>query len=91
MVPGPRRRAQQPAGRAAAPAAATGSRAALVLADRKQIIARTIEQAYPITRKSRVTYSGSGYGAGFAKGEQADLGGARLHARPHRALSGGNQ
>jgi len=82
---------QKAAQQATAPAAASGSRAALVLADRSQIIARNLEQAYPVTRKSRVTCTGSGYGAGHAKGEQADLGSGRLHARPHRALSGGTQ
>jgi Protein of unknown function (DUF2786) len=77
---------QRAAQQATAPAVASRSRAALVLADRKQIIARNLEQAYPVTRKSRVTYSGSGYGAGYAKGQQADLGTGRLHAKPHRAL-----
>ena len=82
---------QQAADQATAPATTSGSRAALVLADRKQIIARNIEQAYPITRKSRVTYSGSGYGAGYTKGEQADLGGARLGGKGRRALDDGSR
>ena len=67
------------------------AQAALVLADRKQIIARNIEQAYPVTRKSRVTYSGSGYGAGYTKGEQADLGTGRLSPKAHRALGEGSR
>ncbi len=41
---------------------AGGERTALVLADRSQVITRSIEHTYPVTRKSRVTYSGSGYG-----------------------------
>jgi hypothetical protein len=82
---------QKAAQLATAPAEPSGSRAALVLADRSQIIAHNLEQAYPVTRKSQVTYTGSGYSAGFTKGEQADLGSGRLHARPRRALSGGNQ
>ena len=38
-----------------------------------------------------MTYSGSGYGDGYAKGQQADLGGARLAAKPGRALGGGGR
>ena len=76
---------------ATAPAEPSGSRTALVLADRSQIIARNLEQAYPVTRKTRVTYTGSGYNAGYAKGEQADLGAGRLSPRTRRALSGGSQ
>jgi hypothetical protein len=52
-----------------------GSRAELVLADRQQIIRRNLERAYPVTRKVRMTYTGSGYRDGYAKGTQADLGG----------------
>ena len=58
-----------------------GSRAALVLADRALVIRRNVEQEYPVTRTARMTYSGTGYGAGFAKGQQADLGTRRV-ARP---------
>ena len=46
----------------------------LVLADRRQIIMRNIEHAYPVTRKTQMTYSGSGYGAGYTQGQQADIG-----------------
>jgi hypothetical protein len=60
----------------------------LVLADRSWIVQHAIEQAYPTTRKTRVTYSGSGYGAGYAKGQQADLGSGRLTGKPPRALGG---
>ena len=38
-----------------------------------------------------MTYSGSGYGAGYAKGQQADLGGTRLGAQPGRALGSGGR
>ncbi|MGH3395260.1 MAG: DUF2786 domain-containing protein [Streptosporangiaceae bacterium] len=58
-----------------------GSRAALVLADRALVIRRNMEAEYPVTRTARMTYSGTGYGAGFAKGQQADLGTRRV-ARP---------
>jgi hypothetical protein len=77
---------QQAASRATSPAAAAGERTALVLADRSQVIARNTERAYPATRKTRVTYSGSGYGDGYAKGQQADLGGTRLPSTPPRPL-----
>jgi hypothetical protein len=73
---------------ATAPATAAGSRAELVLADRRQVIRHNIERAYPITRQARITYSGSGYGAGYAEGEKADIGRARLRRGPARALAG---
>ena len=39
-----------------------------------------------MTRTARMTYSGTGYGAGFAKGQQADIGTGRL-TRGARASS----
>ncbi len=77
--------------RAAAAAEAerhAGPSTALVLADRAVIIRRQVEQAYPVTRRTRITYSGGGYRAGYAKGELADIGNARL-ASAARALSRG--
>ena len=82
---------RQAASQATAPAAASGSRTALVLADRSQVIKHAIGQAYPHTRKTRLTYSGSGYGAGHAKGQQADLGGPRLPGTGRRALGSGGR
>jgi hypothetical protein len=76
------------ASQATAPSAADGSRTELVLADRRLVIRRNIEQAYPITRKSRVTYSGSGYGAGYSEGQRADIGTIRLRRGSSRALTG---
>src|SRR6516165_9489100 len=73
--------------RATAPEARSGARTALVLADRDLVIRRNIEQAYPVTRKSQVTYSGSGYGAGYAQGQRADIGATRLRGSA-RALTG---
>src|ERR1035441_3947589 len=64
-----------------------GSRTALVLADRALVIRSQVEQAYPVTRTARVTYSGSGYGAGYAQGQRADIGGSRLAAGRGRALT----
>ena len=42
------------------------------------VIRRQVEQAYPVTRKTRITYSGRGYSAGYAQGQRADIGNARL-------------
>jgi hypothetical protein len=76
------------ASQATAPAAPASSRTALVLADRAQVIRGKVEQEYPVTRTARVTYSGSGYGAGYVQGQKADIGGSRLTAGRGRALSG---
>jgi hypothetical protein len=57
---------------------ASGPSTALVLADRAVVIRRQVEQAYPVTRKTRITYSGRGYSAGYAQGQRADIGNARL-------------
>ena len=55
-----------------------GPSTALVLADRAVVIRQQLEQAYPVTRRTRVTYSGRGYGAGYAQGQRADIGSQRL-------------
>lgn len=65
--------ATEPGGQAA-------ERTALVLADRSLVIRKQVEQAYPVTRKARVTYSGSGYRDGYSKGQRADIGTTRLSA-----------
>ncbi len=62
-------------------------RTALVLADRSLVIRKHVEQAYPVTRKARVTYSGSGYRDGFARGERADLGAGRVATPSGRSLT----
>jgi Protein of unknown function (DUF2786) len=76
------------ASQATAEGAAESSRTALVLADRAHVIRGKVEQEYPVTRTARVTYSGSGYGAGYAQGQKADIGGSRIAAGRGRALSG---
>jgi hypothetical protein len=58
----------------------TGHRTAIVLADRSLVVRRQVEHAYPVTRKARVTYSGSGYRDGYAEGQRADIGTTRLGA-----------
>jgi Protein of unknown function (DUF2786) len=61
--------------------------AALVLADPAMTVRRHAEQAYPRTRKTRVTYSGNGYQAGYREGQKADIGGAKVRSRSGAALS----
>ena len=56
-----------------------------MLADRAVVIRRQLEQEYPVTRRTRITYSGRGYSAGYAQGQRADIGNARLKSA--RALS----
>jgi hypothetical protein len=50
-----------------------GTSTALVLADRSVQVRALIDQAYPVTRKTRITYSGRGYSAGHAQGQRANL------------------
>jgi hypothetical protein len=64
------------------------SGAALVLADRALVIRQHVARAYPVTRTARVTYSGSGYGDGYAQGKRADIGAGRVGGRRARALTG---
>ena len=70
----------------AAPGSGAGSRAVLVLADRSEVIGRTLRHAYPVTRTSRVTYTGNGYGTGYSEGQRADIGASRLRTGAGRAL-----
>jgi hypothetical protein len=63
------------------------SRAALVLADRSMVIRQNVVHAYPRTRTARVTYTGTGYGAGYAQGRRADIGTGRLTQRRPRPLA----
>ncbi len=83
------RAAEQRAERAAT--AAAGRRvihAALVLADRSLVIRQNVARAYPVTRAARVTYTGSGYGAGYAQGKRADIGTGRVGQRHPRRSPG---
>ncbi len=66
---------------------AQGRSLALVLADRADLVDRRLSTAYPRITSSRArTLSGSGAPAGFAAGQRADLGGARLGGRDPGAL-----
>jgi hypothetical protein len=83
------RAAEEAAVASAAPAGAAGPgapSAALVLADRSLVVRRQVAAAYPRLRKTRVTYSGSGYGDGYREGQKADIGGAKLRSRASGAL-----
>src|ERR1035441_5828837 len=55
-----------------------GPSTALVLADRAVVIRRQLEQEYPVTRRTRVTYSVRGYSDGYAQGQRADIGNRRV-------------
>jgi Protein of unknown function (DUF2786) len=61
---------------------------ALVLADRSVTVGLRLQQAYPRTRTTRITYSGNGYQAGYSQGQRADIGGARVGRRAAPALTG---
>ncbi|MGH3165493.1 MAG: DUF2786 domain-containing protein [Trebonia sp.] len=64
-----------------------GTSTALVLADRALTVRRQVQAAYPRTRKTRVTYSGNGYGDGYREGQKADIGGAKVRSGAAGALS----
>jgi Protein of unknown function (DUF2786) len=71
---------------AGARAAAGGRSAALVLADRSLIVRQRLESAYPRIRRTRITYTGSGYGDGYREGQKADIGGSKIRSRSAGAL-----
>jgi Protein of unknown function (DUF2786) len=84
------RAAEQRAEQAAAVAPEGDSgRAALVLADRSLVIRQNVAHAYPHTRKAKITYTGTGYGAGYDQGKRADIGTGRVSRGRTRALSSG--
>jgi hypothetical protein len=74
---------------AEAQAQADGPSTALVLADRAVTIRLRAQQAYPRIRTSRVTYTGSGYGAGYREGQNADIGSAKVSRSGHRQIPAG--
>ena len=71
---------------AAAPEDGKQSQTALVLADRELVIRENAARAYPNTRRTRLTYSGSGYGDGYREGQRADIGSTKLRTRAAGAL-----
>jgi hypothetical protein len=76
--------AAEPGG--AADAGAPARPAALVLADRSLVVRRRVAAAYPRLRRTRVTYSGGGYGDGYRAGQKADIGSTKLRPRGAGAL-----
>jgi hypothetical protein len=73
-------------GSASGTESAGGQSAALVLADRSLVVRRQVAAAYPRLRKTRVTFSGGGYGDGYREGQKADIGGPKLRSRSAGAL-----
>ncbi|MEU3269189.1 DUF2786 domain-containing protein [Streptomyces bacillaris] len=72
----------------AAEMTADGRSTALVLADRKALVRRAFEDAYPRRRNGgRTTMRGRGYGAGAAAGARADIGGARVGSSARGAIA----
>jgi Protein of unknown function (DUF2786) len=67
--------------------AGDGRSVALVLADRTRLVDRAYTEAFPRVGRARSsTLSGSGFGAGAAAGQRADLGRARVAPTRPRAL-----
>jgi len=71
------------------PGPSAGPSTALVLADRALTIRRQAEQAYPRTRRTRLTYTGNGYQSGYREGQKADIGSKKLQPRGNRSLGSG--
>lgn len=68
---------------------ATTTSMALVLADRGDRVARRLAEVYPRLRTAGPRrLQGSGIERGYAAGQRADLGGARMGARAARAVRG---
>ena len=64
-----------------------GRSVALVLADRSRLVDRAYSEAFPrVGRARRATISGSGFGAGAAAGQRADLGRGTVGPPQQRAL-----
>ena len=82
------RAAEEAAAASAPPADDAGGSAELVLADRSLVVRRQVAAAYPRLRKSRLTYTGNGYRAGYQEGQKADIGGAKLRSRAAGAIGG---
>ena len=73
----------------ASPDPSAGPSTAVVLADRALIVRRQADQAYPRTRKARLTYTGSGYQSGYREGQKADIGSTKLQPTGAKPLGPG--
>jgi Protein of unknown function (DUF2786) len=65
----------------------TGQSTALVLADRERVVQGECGRVYPVTRRMRVTYTGTGYRDGYTEGQRADVGATRVRGAAGRALT----
>jgi hypothetical protein len=82
------RAAENAAKRTAEADTTTGSSTALVLADRSLQVKHAVNGTYDKLRTARITYSGTGYRDGYAKGQRANLGGTGVGRRTAGAISG---
>ena len=80
------RQAEHAAKRTAEQDTASGSSTALVLADRSLAVKSAVGVEYPKLRTARITYSGSGYRDGYAKGQRANIGGTSVGRRTAGAI-----
>ena len=78
--------AEEHAAAAADDQPSAGPSTALVLADRALTVRLQCEQAYPNTRRTRITYTGNGYHSGYTEGQKADIGGRRIRPGSTPAL-----
>jgi hypothetical protein len=74
--------------RGEAPVSASGRSAELVLADRASVVLALFKREHPDTSSSTRKLWGSGFDAGEAAGNAADLGASRVRGRTRRTLSG---
>jgi Protein of unknown function (DUF2786) len=81
------RQAENAARKEAEQEATTGTSTALVLADRSLQVKAAVSAEYPHTHTARVTYSGTGYRDGYAKGQQANIGGTGVGRGARGALT----
>jgi hypothetical protein len=65
----------------------SGPSTELVLADRAAQISAELRDAYPVTRKTRITYSGRGYSQGHSDGQKANIHNRGTVGAAGRALS----
>ena len=64
----------------------TGNSTALVLADRSLQVKAAMSAAYPSTRTASMSHSGRGYNAGYASGQNANIGGTGVGRRSAGAI-----
>jgi uncharacterized protein DUF2786 len=72
------RAAEAAAAAVPAPAASGVPSVALVLADRNTVIASRTAAVYPRLRKTRITYTGTGFRQGHEEGQRADIGSSKI-------------